>query len=85
MAASLNPEVGERSSGHPAPGRLDAVLGRIPLPARVVFYGTFFLAAILGGLSWLASRLEVAFPRCAIELGWLRLLGLVFFSVCLVT
>ena len=56
MAGPLDSAVGERSSRHSARGGLDAILRRIPLPARVIVYGVFFLAAILGGLCWLASQ-----------------------------
>jgi len=54
---------------------LPEFLRAIPLRARMLFYGLFFLSAVLLGLPWLASRLDVLAPAWHVEIGWFRLIG----------
>jgi protein-S-isoprenylcysteine O-methyltransferase Ste14 len=71
----------------PAAGHTDTalnrVLDRIPLPARMFFYGVFFLSAVLAGLPWLAYRIDVYLPNWHFEIGWWRALGVVLFLMFL--
>jgi protein-S-isoprenylcysteine O-methyltransferase Ste14 len=56
---------------------LRGMLRRVPLPIRMLIYGTFFLAAVLVGLPWLAARLDVLVPALHVEIGPLRWIGVV--------
>lgn len=60
-------------------GRLIAFLNRIPLRLRMLFYGAFFLGLVLVGLPWLAYRVDVLLPAWHVEIGWLRIVGVVVF------
>ncbi|OGA31487.1 MAG: hypothetical protein A3G80_13420 [Betaproteobacteria bacterium RIFCSPLOWO2_12_FULL_62_13b] len=55
------------------------VLERIPLQIRMLFYGVSFLAVVLIGLPWLAYRVDRYLPGWHIEIGWLRIVGVVLF------
>lgn len=55
------------------------ILERIPIHTRMLFYGVPFLAAVLIGLPWLAYRVDVYAPRWHVEIGWLRIVGVVLF------
>lgn len=59
------------------------VLERVPLGVRMLAYGAVFLAAVLGGLPWLAYRLDMAVPDWHIELGPWRAIGVVVFAAFL--
>jgi len=58
-------------------------LERIPLSIRMLFYGVSFLAVVLVGLPWLAYRIDVYLPRWHIEIGVLRIVGVVLFAAFL--
>jgi protein-S-isoprenylcysteine O-methyltransferase Ste14 len=59
-------------------------LARIPLTLRMTVYGVSFLAGVLVGLPYLASRCDVAWPWLHIEAGPLvRTLGAALFAVLL--
>ncbi len=62
-----------------------AMLDRVPLTIRMVFYGAFFLLVVLVALPWLAYRIDLVWPAWRIELGWFRLVGAAVFVGCLVT
>lgn len=55
------------------------ILVRIPLRIRMLLYGVSFLAFVLIGLPWLAYRIDVYSPRWHLEIGWLRIMGVVLF------
>ncbi len=59
------------------------IFERIPLRMRMLFYGVSFLAFVLIGLPWLAYRVDVYVPRWHVEIGWLRLVGVVLFPAFL--
>jgi len=57
------------------------VTDRVPLPARMLVYGTSFLAAVVVGLPWLAYRVDVSYLQLHVEIGPLRIVGgLVFLA-----
>lgn len=56
-------------------------LRRIPLPARMIVYGAFFLTLALVALPWLAYRIDLLWPAAHVEIGGLRLVGLALFAV----
>ena len=58
-------------------------LKRIPLALRMLFYGVVFLAAVLVGLPWACYQIDVHFPAVHVELGWIRVVGVVLFTACL--
>jgi protein-S-isoprenylcysteine O-methyltransferase Ste14 len=58
------------------------VLQRIPLPVRMVAYGVLFLALVLGGLPWLAYRIDLFWPAVHVEIDGVRMVGLVVLAVC---
>lgn len=76
-----HPESSIQNSG--APFGLAPRLARIPLAARMLFYGVFFLSLALVGLPWLAYRVDVHWPAVHVEIGPLRLLGAAVFAVFL--
>lgn len=61
------------------PGWLSPVLTRIPLRLRMLLYGVLFLTGVLVGLPWLAYRLDVLLPAWHVEIGWLRIVGVLVF------
>jgi len=62
---------------------LHRLLDRIPLPVRMLVYGVCFLSVVLGGLPWLAYRVDAYLPAWHVEIGWWRAAGvglsLIFF------
>ncbi|MBU0641258.1 MAG: isoprenylcysteine carboxylmethyltransferase family protein [Planctomycetes bacterium] len=79
------PDTDRRAAGTTAkPGGVATLLERIPLMLRMLFYGVFFLAGVLAGLPWLAHRLDVLVPAGHVEVGWLRVVGVVVFLVSFV-
>lgn len=76
------------SEGVPAESRAVArpgsPLARIPLLIRMAVYGASFLALLLVGLPWLAYRLDLYWPAWHIEIGWMRVVGVVLFTCALV-
>ncbi len=67
---------------HAGTGGFRAWLDRIPLALRMAVYSILFLAAVLVLLPWLASRVDVHWPRGSIEVGPMRWLGVMLFSIC---
>jgi hypothetical protein len=57
---------------HAGTGGLRAWLDRIPLALRMLVYSILFLAAVLVLLPWLASRIDVHWPRARVEIGSVR-------------
>ena len=51
----------------------------------MLFYGVFFLAAVLAGLPWLAYRIDVYLPGWHVQIGWWRALGIVLFLIFFAT
>jgi protein-S-isoprenylcysteine O-methyltransferase Ste14 len=49
----------------------------------MLVYSILFLAAVLVLLPWLASRIDVHWPRARVEIGPVRWLGVILFSICM--
>ena len=81
--SSPNRQAGE--PGSPPAGASSNPLHRIPVAVRMLFYGSFFLSALLIGLPWLAYRIDVFVPAWHVEVGWFRVAGVVLFVGFLVT
>ena len=47
----------------------------IPLVLRMLFYGTFFLGLVIGGMVWLHYQVDIFFPMVHFEIGGWRWLG----------
>jgi protein-S-isoprenylcysteine O-methyltransferase Ste14 len=69
-----------------SPGRPPAGFGawlpllqRIPLPVRMFFYSTSFLAGVLIGVPWLAYRLDAYVPAFHTDIGAWRWIGVAVF------
>ncbi len=74
---------GDQAISHDQGHGLPALLRRIPLVLRMVFYGAFFLGVVLGLLPWVSYRLDVYVPAVHVELGWFRCVGGAMLAVCL--
>lgn len=57
---------------------------RVPLGLRMLFYGVFFLLAVLVGVPWAFYQIDVYFPAVHVEIGWFRIVGAVLFGVSFV-
>lgn len=64
---------------------LHRLLNRIPLPVRMLVYGLFFLSVVLGGLPWLAYRVDAYLPGWHVEIGWWQAVGVALSLVFFVT
>lgn len=71
------------SSGESPKSPLRSFLETVPLGPRIVFYCVFFLAVVLGGLPWLAYRVDAHWPGLHIEIGPWRAVGGVILAVFL--
>ena len=57
-------------------------LQRIPLTLRMLFYGVFFLGAVLVGLPWAFYQIDVYFPAVHVEIGSFRIVGVILTVIC---
>jgi protein-S-isoprenylcysteine O-methyltransferase Ste14 len=60
-------------------------LARIPLVARMLFYGIFFLAVVLLGIAGLNYQIDRVWPACHVEVGAWRWVGAALFVASLST
>jgi protein-S-isoprenylcysteine O-methyltransferase Ste14 len=79
----MSPSSQSTASASSSTPRGAAWLNQIPLSIRMAAYSLSFLAFVLGLLPWLAHRLDVYYPQWHVEIGPVRLLGLVIAAVCL--
>lgn len=59
-----------------------SLLTRIPLPVRMVAYAVGFLGLVLGAVPWAFHQIDVRYPAVHVEIGRLRVVGVVLFVVC---
>lgn len=71
-------------TGPQGPTAVRSPFGWIPLPIRMAVYAVGFLAVMLGALPWLFYRIDVRVPVVHVDIGQLRIVGVVLFVVGLV-